>query len=284
MFKFYKSYRESYFCKMGEKNGINEVNKALQPKINQLLEHSLYQKIKTPEHLQIFMEHHVFAVWDFMSLLTALQEKLTKTTNPWVPVGNPETRYLINEIVLAEETDVNYFGDHQSHFEMYLDAMEKSGADTGRIKDFLLQVHHGTDIFLLIAATKLPLNIKVFLKNTFEVISEEKSHKIASAFTFGREGLIPGMFTSIIENVQQNFPKEDLSLFKYYFDRHIELDGDEHGPMAFRMVEELCGNDEKKWEEVKRTAEEALDARLKLWEGIEEEISENIESKNLQTT
>ena len=269
---------------MGEKDRINEVNKALRPKINQLLEHSLYQKIKTPEHLQIFMEHHVFAVWDFMSLLTALQEKLTKTTNPWVPVGNPETRYLINEIVLAEETDVNYFGDHQSHFEMYLDAMEKSGADTGRIKDFLLQVHHGTDIFLLIAATKLPLNIKVFLKNTFEVISEEKPHKIASAFTFGREGLIPGMFTSIIENVQQNFPKEDLSLFKYYFDRHIELDGDEHGPMAFRMVEELCGNDEKKWEEVKRTAEEALDARLKLWEGIEEEISENIESKNLQTT
>ena len=269
---------------MGEKNRINEVNKALQPKINQLLEHSLYQKITTPEHLQIFMEHHVFAVWDFMSLLTALQEKLTKTTNPWVPVGNPETRYLINEIVLAEETDVNYFGDHQSHFEMYLDAMEKSGADTGRIKDFLLQVHHGTDIFLLIAATKLPLNIKVFLKNTFEVISEEKPHKIASAFTFGREGLIPGMFTSIIENVQQNFPKEDLSLFKYYFDRHIELDGDEHGPMAFKMVEELCGNDEKKWEEVKHTAEEALDARLELWKGIEEEISENIESKNLQTT
>ena len=127
-------------------------------------------------------------------------------------------------------------------------------------------------------------NIKIFLKNTFEVISEEKPHKIAAAFTFGREGLIPGMFTSIIENVQQNFQKEDLSLFKYYFDRHIELDGDEHGPMAFKMVEELCGNDEKKWEEVKRTAEEALDARLKLWEGIEEEISENIESKNLQTT
>ncbi len=269
---------------MGNKNRINEVNKALQPKINQLLEHPLYQKITTPEHLKIFMEHHVFAVWDFMCLLTALQEKLTKTTNPWVPVSNPEIRYLINEIVLAEETDVNYFGKHQSHFEMYLDAMEKSGADTGKIKDFLLQVTHGTDIFLLIAATKLPHNIKIFLKNTFEVISEGKSHKITSAFTFGREGLIPGMlFTSIIEKVQQNFPNEDLSLFKYYFDRRIELDSDEHGSMAFKMVEKLCGNDDEKWDKVRQTAEEALDARLELWKGIEEEISENIDSKNLQT-
>jgi hypothetical protein len=267
---------------MANKNKINEVNNALQPKINQLLEHPLYQKITTPEHLQIFMEHHVFAVWDFMSLLTTLQEKLTKTTTPWVPVGNPETRYLINEIVLAEETDVNYFGKHQSHFEMYLDAMEKSGADAARIKDFLLQVTHGTDIFLLIAATKLPHNIKIFLKNTFEIITEGNAHKIASAFTFGREGLIPGMFTSIIENIQQNFPKEDLSLFKYYFERHIELDGDQHGPMAYKMVEELCGNDDEKWQDVQQTAEEALDARLTLWKGIEEEILENIDSKNLQ--
>ncbi|MBI6120644.1 DUF3050 domain-containing protein [Salegentibacter maritimus] len=268
---------------MGKKNKIDEVNRALQPKVNQLLDHSLYQQITTPEHLRIFMEHHVFAVWDFMSLLTALQEKFTRTTNPWVPVGNPEIRYLINEIVLAEETDINYFGDRQSHFEMYLDAMEKSGADTKKITDFLLQVSHGTDIFLLIAATKLPHNIKIFLKNTFEVIDEGETHKIASAFTFGREGLIPSMFNSIIENVQKNFPKEDLSLFKYYFDRHIELDGDEHGPMAFKMIEELCGNDEEKWKEVYLTAEKALDARLELWKGIEKEISENIDSRKLQT-
>lgn len=71
------------------------------------------------------MEHHVFAVWDFMSLLKALQEKFTKTTTPWYPVGNPEIRYLINEIVLAEESDLNFYGKHQSHFEMYLDAIEK---------------------------------------------------------------------------------------------------------------------------------------------------------------
>lgn len=251
---------------------IKEINASLEPLTKQLIDHSLYKKINTPKQLQIFMEHHVFAVWDFMSLLTSLQEMLTKTTNPWLPVGNPETRYLINEIVLAEETDINIFGKRQSHFEMYLDAMTALGAHKLKIEEFLMQVSHGTDIFLIIATSKLPVSIKQFLKHTFEVVYSREPHKIASAFTFGREGLIPEMFSSIIEKVQQNFPEDDLSLFKYYFDRHIELDADEHGPMAFKMVEDLCGNDEGKWQEVKQTAEKSLESRLKLWDGIEAEI------------
>jgi len=253
---------------------IQDINKALKPHTDQLLNHSLYNKITRPEHLRCFMEHHVFAVWDFMSLLKSLQEKLTKTSTPWVPVGNPEIRYLINEIVLAEETDVNINGDHQSHFEMYLDAMQSSGASRKKIEDFLLQVTHGTDIFLVIAVSDLPISIKEFLKFTFETIAEGKPHKIAAAFTFGREGLIPDMFTSIINSVQQNFPEEDLKLFKYYFDRHIELDADEHGPMAFKMVEELCYNDPEKWQEVMDISKESLQYRINLWNGIESEISQ----------
>jgi len=257
---------------------IKEINASLAPLSNHLINHSLYKKINTPEELQIFMEHHVFAVWDFMSLLTSLQEILTKTTNPWLPVGDPETRYLINEIVLAEETDINIHGKRQSHFEMYLDAMTAAGADRSRVEDFLLQVTHGTDIFLIIATSKLPISIKQFLKHTFEVVYSREPHKIASAFTFGREGLIPDMFTAIIDKVQKNFPEDDLSLFKYYFDRHIELDGDEHGPMAFKMVEDLCGNDNKKWAEVKQTAERSLESRIELWNGIEAEIESKSEA------
>ncbi|MDT0643415.1 DUF3050 domain-containing protein [Zunongwangia sp. F363] len=253
---------------------IQEINESLQPQREQLLNHSLYKKIASPQQLQIFMEHHVYAVWDFMSLLTALQQKFTRTTNPWIPVGDPEVRYLINEIVLAEETDINLQGKRQSHFEMYLDAMTSAGADTNRVKDFLLQVTHGTDIFLIIAAIKLPVSIKQFLKHTFDVISEGKPHNIAAAFTFGREGLIPGMFSSIIENIQKNFPEKDLEQFKYYFDRHIELDGDEHGPMAFKMVEKLCGNDADKWEQARTTAQQSLESRIELWNGIEQEIEE----------
>ncbi|WP_010231716.1 DUF3050 domain-containing protein [Gillisia marina] len=255
---------------------IQEINTALEPQTKELLNHSLYSKISTPEHLRCFMEHHVFAVWDFMSLLKALQEKLTATTTPWVPVGNPELRYLINEIVLAEETDMNLDGKRQSHFEMYLDAMENSGASKIKIEEFVAQVIHGTDIFLIIATSDLPKSIKQFLKFTFEIVAEGKPHKIAAAFTFGREGLIPDMFTSIIKNIQQKFPEEDLKHFKYYFDRHIELDADEHGPMAFKMVEELCENDPIKKSEVKEVAKEALESRIALWDGILDEIETSV--------
>ena len=229
---------------------IRTVEERIQPLQEKLQNHSLYGKITTTEQLQIFMQHHVFAVWDFMSLLKSLQHKLTKTETPWLPIGCPETRYLINEIVLAEETDLNMQGERQSHFEMYLDAMKKSHASTEAIDKFLKHIEHGTDIFLVIAISELPQSVKEFLKFTFEVIAEDKPHKTAAAFTFGRENLIPMMFNSIIEKIQTQFPEEDLTLFKYYFDRHIELDADEHGPMALTMIEKLCGDDAEKWKEV----------------------------------
>lgn len=255
---------------------IEDVNKAIAPYQDQLLNHRLYKNLRTPADLKTFMQHHVFAVWDFMSLLKALQFDLTKVSTPWYPLGNPEIRYLINEIVLAEETDLNPDGKRQSHFEMYLDAMAKSEASTEKINSFLSHITHGTDIFLVIAVGEIPETVKEFLRFTFETISEGKAHKIAAAFTFGREDLIPSMFTKIIENIQQNFPMEDLTLFKYYFDRHIELDGDEHGPMALQMVSELCGDDPIKWEEVKQTAVTALKKRCVLWNGIDQEIVSKI--------
>lgn len=237
-----------------------------------LLQHSLYARIESPQDLQIFMQHHVFAVWDFMSLLKAIQQQLTCTTTPWVPVGNAKHRYLINEIVLAEESDVNQFGERQSHFEMYLDAMLKANADVTKVNLLISEVIKGTPIDEAVSLINLPEGVQNFLLFTFNVIKNSKSHEIAAAFTFGREELIPDMFTSIIGEIQQRFPEEDLSLFKYYFDRHIELDGDEHGPMALELITELCGNDAKKWEEVKHVSEEALKVRALLWDGIEKEI------------
>ncbi|MGA9590703.1 MAG: DUF3050 domain-containing protein [Salegentibacter sp.] len=44
--------------------------------------------------------------------------------------------------------------------------------------------------------------------------------------------------------------------------------------MAYKMVEQLCGNDDKKWNEVRKTAKACLKSRIKLWDGIEEEITE----------
>jgi hypothetical protein len=256
---------------------ISTINQNIQEYKNQLLTHSLYEKVKTIEDLHCFLENHIYAVWDFMSLLKALQNKLTCTTTPWLPVGNPQVRYLINEIVVAEETDLAMDGTRQSHFEMYLDAMQQCGATTSVVSEFLENVKNTQNIFVSIKQSNLHPNVKEFLDFNFRVIEEGKAHKIAAAFTFGREDLIPSMFTEILKNFQSNFPETDLSKLIYYFERHIELDADEHGPMAMQMISELCGSSETKWSEVEEVSVEALQKRIGLWDAIEEQVIQKYE-------
>jgi hypothetical protein len=251
---------------------IQNINNSIESQKQMLLQHPLYKKVQTVDDLHRFLENHVYAVWDFMSLLKALQAKLTCTTTPWFATKNPETRYLINEIVLAEESDLTMDGRHQSHYEMYIEAMESCGANTSGIEHFLSEIDSLQNIFVAIKKSNLPPNIKKFLDFTFKVIEEGKVHKIAAAFTFGREDLIPNMFTEILKNFQENFPKTDLSKLIYYFERHIELDADEHGPMAMKMITELCGDNEQKWAEVEEVSIQALEKRIGLWDAIEESI------------
>lgn len=251
---------------------IQNINNKIQPQKEALLQHPLYKKVKTVHDLRCFLENHVYAVWDFMSLLKALQAKLTCTTTPWFATENPETRYLINEIVLAEESDLSMDGRRQSHYEMYIEAMEDCGANTADINNFLAEINSLQNIFVAIKTSSLHPNIKAFLDFTFRVIEEGKPHEIAAAFTFGREDLIPSMFTAILKNFQENFPDTDLSKLIYYFERHIELDADEHGPMAMQMITELCGDDEQKWTEVEQVSILALEKRIGLWDAIEETI------------
>lgn len=253
---------------------IDIINERIQPQKEILLQHPLYKKVQTIDDLQCFVENHVYAVWDFMSLLKALQSKLTCTTTPWIATKNPETRYLINEIVLAEESDLTLDGKRQSHFEMYLDAMKSCGASTIEIEAFIENVIATQNIFVSIKQSTIHPNIKAFLDFTFRVIEVGKPHEIAAAFTFGREDLIPSMFTEILKNFQANFPETDLSKLIYYFERHIELDADDHGPKALQMVTELCGNDEVKWKEVEEISNLALEKRIGLWDAIEEKIME----------
>ncbi|MGX1023130.1 DUF3050 domain-containing protein [Flavobacterium sp. CS20] len=240
----------------------------LKPLRQKLLDHNLYRYIETPDDLRIFTQHHVFAVWDFMSLLKILQQKLTNVNVPWTPSDNTEFTYLINDIVLAEESDLNRAGKHQSHYEMYLDAMENLTASTLQIRKFTDQIQHGTDIFLVISTTDLPKSVKSFLIFTFNTIYHKQTHDIVSAFTFGREELIPDMFTEIIAYIQKQFPDEKIDDLKYYFERHIEIDADQHGPMAIKLIENLCQNDINKWQSVEKTAEIALQKRIELWDGI----------------
>ena len=237
---------------------VLEINKNIQVYKEEIVNHPLYKKLNSVEDIAVLMEHHVYAVWDFMSLLKALQSILTCTSSPWKPVGDTQIRRLINSIVLEEESDVDADGKPASHYEMYLDAMKESGANTSPIERFVKDV----------SVNNVPAvneGIDGFLKSTFDVIDSGEAHKIASAFTFGREDLIPDMFTAIVEEYNTN---NKLDKFVYYLERHIELDGGEHGPLALQLISDLCGEDETKWKEVEDTAIESLIARKKLWDVV----------------
>jgi len=248
------------------------INSSIRSKRDQLLQHPLYTNVKSLDDLRHFVEGHVYAVWDFMSLLKALQSKLTCTGTPWLPMGSPELRYMINEIVLAEESDISAEGKRQSHYEMYIDAMKECGADTGEIEAFIENVIDTQNIYVSIKTSPLNGSIKDFLDFTFRIIDHGKPHEIAAAFTFGREDLIPSMFTEILKGFQANFPEVNLDKLIYYFERHITLDADDHGPMAMAMITELCKNDAQKWKEVEEVSLMALDKRAALWDAIHENI------------
>jgi len=235
--------------------------------------HPLYRKITTIDHLRLFTQGHVYAVWDFMSLLKALQIELTCVSIPWFASDFANTRYLINEIVLAEESDQYIDGNRMSHFEMYLDAMESMSAKTEDIREFLIDIQRTQNIYQSIENLNTDIRIREFLKYTFNIIETKESHKIAAAFTFGREGLIPDMFTSILKEIKINFPDSELDKFIYYFQRHIDLDGDEHGPLALKMIEELAQGDDQKWLDMQSVSKLALQKRIDLWDAIYESIS-----------
>jgi hypothetical protein len=224
------------------------------------------------------MESHVYAVWDFMSLVKKLQLDLTTITLPWQPPENITAARLINEIVWGEESDLDKNGKPFSHFEMYLNAMNQINANTAGIKDILKYLKAGKNIFDIINQINLPYHIKDFLRFTFEIIEESKTHKIAAVFTFGREDLIPDMFISMIKKMNRDHDHK-IDQIIYYFERHIEVDGDEHGPMALEMIKNLCGTDPIKWNEAINASQEALQKRIALWDGINYQINERVKIK-----
>ncbi|MET7473169.1 DUF3050 domain-containing protein [Streptomyces sp. NPDC005648] len=211
------------------------------------------------------MEHHVFAVWDFMSLLKSLQRDLTCVDVPWVPRGTEVSRRLINDIVLVEESD-ELNGGFTSHFELYRAAMAEAGAETARLDTFLALLTEGHGVPAALRGAQVPLPASEFVRTTFAIIEDRPLHCRAAAFAFSREDLIPDMFDQVISKEgTEHFP-----LFRDYLARHIEVDGEEHTPMALQMVADLCGTDDTRWEEAVETATLALEARSRLWDGITE--------------
>jgi len=244
---------------------LTRLRDSIAPARYRLETHPLYREVKTLHHLQIFMESHVFAVWDFMSLLKSLQAGITCVTLPCVPSRYPQSRRLINEIVLGEESDT-YGTSAISHFELYLKAMAESGAGTYSIDQLIAELKAGQPFAAAMRRAAPPPEAAAFVQSTFDILAQNKLHVTAAAFTFGREDLIPEMFQQLVKDLRRNLQKVDS--FEYYLNRHIEMDGDSHGPLALQMVEELCGFDDNKWQEAAAAAQFALEARIQLWDGI----------------
>ena len=251
------------------KSDILKILDVTQDERDALFSHKIYNSINNIDDLHIFMENHIFAVWDFMSILKTLQKKLTCTDVPWAPKGGGTPARLLNEIVTEEESDIDIYGDYRSHFEMYYQAMNEAGASTKKIESFLNNLHFGVNKSLDKSSSPMPaIN---FVKTTFSMLENAPIHVVASMFTFGREEVIPNMFRSIINKIDNDL-KGRLKSFIYYLDRHIGVDEDEHGPAALKMVKVLCQNDETKWDEAAKAAKMTMRARVVFWNEILAEL------------
>lgn len=250
--------------------GIDRLEAQIAESRNAVVGHALYGRLRDREAIRTFLEHHVFAVWDFMSLLKSLQRNLTCVQVPWVPTGPTGSRRLINDIVLVEESD-ELRGGFTSHFELYVDGMREAGADVSTIDAFLALLRSGTTVETALSEAGVPAPAAEFVALTWDIIVAAPIHCQAAAFAFGREDLIPEMFQQV---VTVNDTVGGLDVFVDYLARHIEVDGEEHTPMAMQMLADLCGDDNTKWDDCATTVTRALSARAKLWDGILTAIGE----------
>jgi len=249
----------------GTNQGIERLKEAVEPARQRVISHQLYGQLNALDPVLTFMEHHVFAVWDFMSLLKSLQRNLTCVEVPWVPTGPTGSRRLINDIVLVEESD-ELGGGFISHFELYLDGMTQAGADRKSIDAFIDLVRAGKPVLTALKEAETPAPSADFTTMTWNFIEDAPLHCQAAAFAFGREDLIPDMFDQVAA-VNRSLSNK-LSTFVDYLKRHIQVDAEEHTPMAMQMLADLCGDDETKWRQCEETINTALAARCQLWDGI----------------
>lgn len=244
---------------------------SLQELRQRLNSHPVYQAVDGLPALRAFMGHHVYSVWDFMSLLKHLQHVVAPAGAPWLPQGDPRLRRFINELVLEEETDeAPEDGSDEmayaSHFELYVAAMADVGADAGAPMAFIDAVRRqGVDQALATAAVPEPA--RRFMKTTFGFIASGKAHVVGAALALGREQIIPPMFRALL--AKMGIAADRAPRFHYYLERHIHLDEDFHAPMSLRLLEALCGGDPLKKAEALAAARQAIEARIAFWDGVE---------------
>lgn len=242
----------------------------------QLEQHPVFETLADIHDLRRFMRAHVFAVWDFMSLLKRLQRDLTCVQVPWLPPRDRVAAHLINEIVLGEESDVGPDGAPASHLDLYLDAMREVGADTAQFEQFLALVGDGMEALDALHTVGAPAHVRVFVSHTLKVARQDGTLAVMTNFFHGRENVIPQMFTALLR--RWRIDEAAAPMFVFYLKRHIEVDGESHGPMAQQIIDRAVGEDPQRRGEVLRAAIESVRARLALWDGVQVALEERAES------
>ncbi len=257
---------------------IDAVNQQLTPLIDKIKHHPLYSQICSLGDLRVFMEYHVFAVWDFMCLLKELHHRIVATRAPWFPPKDAYSANLISRILVEEESDrTPDRKGYSSHFELYLTAMRAIEADTQPIQRFLQRLSRGEMLISAAEAIPLPDAIQQFVCTTFSFFAWD-THILAAAFVYGREAITASMFMPMVRQLEQSIhaeEKKSIQPLLYYLHRHIELDDTEHLPQALQMLINLAGNDIKKWKDITLYAKMALQARCYFLDEIQVRIQTN---------
>jgi len=249
----------------------NDLFGEIDAKQRKLENHTVFTAIQNVDDLRLFMTWHVFAVWDFMSLIKRLQSDLTSVDLPWVPSPHPLATRLINEIVLGEESDELPGGGFLSHYEMYLLAMKEVGADTNQIEEFVSLIRVGTSVSNALTMVSAHECIKDFVINTLATANEGNVYQVLGSFFFGRENVIPQMFRSLLASWKIN--ENQAPMFVYYLNRHIELDGESHGPAARKIINELTRDNPVAVRQLADAADSSIQARIKLWDCLAQELA-----------
>ena len=245
---------------------LDALRAAIAEEQDNLSRHPVFAALQSVEELRRFMEWHVFAVWDFLSLLKRLQRDLTCIAVPWTPPANPRAARLINEIVLGEESDLTPDGGTLSHFELYRAAMAEIGADTGCIDAFLDCLAQGVSLEAAIARAGVPAPVAAFMRATLKTALSGDLDQALGSFFHGRENVIPAMFSGLLSG--WGVTRGQAPLFVYYLDRHIQVDAQQHGPAGARLIEEVVGEDPARQQTMLTAALAALKQRSLLWDGL----------------
>ncbi|SFX84129.1 MULTISPECIES: DUF3050 domain-containing protein [Pseudomonas] len=242
-----------------------DIDSHIETEREQLFSHPLFGSIRSVEDVRTLMEFHVFAVWDFMTLLKRIQRDLTCVELPWVPPVHITAARLINEIVVGEETDEHPEGGFISHLDLYLAAMDEIGADSSVFRRFLAAIQAKVPLAKALNDAQIPTAAKVFMCQTLDVAQHGSTEAVLAYFFFGREDIIPDMFGRLLS--QWSVSESDVPMLTYYLKRHIEMDGDDHGPAAKRIIAEIVTSPAQHLHMVE-SAKTAISSRIDLWNGV----------------